>query len=88
MTLEEFEQILTRVVHGDNASPEKEIRLPGEALDRSFDDLDVDSLARAELMTVISDTYQVEIGDDEAGNLTTPRSVMEFVAAARGQGSA
>ncbi|MEE1740553.1 phosphopantetheine-binding protein [Streptomyces sp. BE147] len=87
MTLEEFEQILTRVVHGDNASPEKAIRLPEEVLDRPFDDLDVDSLARAEMMTVISDTYLIEIGDDEAGRLTTPRSMLEFVAAADSRGS-
>ncbi|MFJ2135124.1 acyl carrier protein [Streptomyces sp. NPDC087849] len=87
MTLEEFEQILTRVVHGEKASPEKAIRLPEEALDKPFDELDVDSLARAEMMTVISDTYQVEIGDDEAGHLTTPRSMMEFVAAAGGLGN-
>ncbi|MFF9481835.1 acyl carrier protein [Streptomyces sp. NPDC014733] len=82
MTLEEFEQILTNVVHGDKAGPDKAIRLPEEALDRHFEELDVDSLARAEMVTVISDTYRIEIGDDEAGDLTTPRSVLEFLAAA------
>ncbi|ANZ20801.1 acyl carrier protein [Streptomyces noursei] len=80
MTSDELEQMLTDVVHGNDASPDKRITLPPGAQDRTFDELEVDSLARAELVTVISDTYQIEIGDDQAAALTTPRQVLEFVA--------
>uniref|UniRef100_UPI0003708F6D acyl carrier protein n=1 Tax=unclassified Streptomyces TaxID=2593676 RepID=UPI0003708F6D len=66
MTFTELEKLLTSVVHGNDAAPDKRIALPPEAQDRTFDDLEVDSLARAELVTVISDTYQIEISDVQA----------------------
>lgn len=72
--------MLTTIVYGSDASPDKRITLPREAQDRTFDDLDVDSLARAELVTVISDTYLIDISDAQAAALTTPRKVLEFVA--------
>lgn len=80
MTPTELEQMLTTIVYGSDASPDKRITLPREAQDRTFDDLDVDSLARAELVTVISDTYLIDISDAQAAALTTPRKVLEFVA--------
>ncbi|MGI5336153.1 phosphopantetheine-binding protein [Streptomyces sp. CA-181903] len=79
MTPTELERLLTRVVHGEKAPPDKTIGLSGEALDRSFEDLDVDSLARAELITIVSDDYGIEISDAQASALTTARSVLDFV---------
>ncbi|MFH8791349.1 acyl carrier protein [Streptomyces sp. NPDC017941] len=80
MTRTELEVMLTTIVHGDDASPDKRIILSGDAQDRTFDDLQVDSLARAELVTAISDTYRIEISDAQASALTTPRKILAFVA--------
>ncbi|EMD23709.1 acyl carrier protein [Amycolatopsis azurea] len=79
MTVAELEKILTHVVHGPNATPDQRITLPSEAQEQPLDELDVDSLARAELMTVLSDTCQIEISDEQATVLTTPRKILEFV---------
>jgi acyl carrier protein len=47
--------------------------------DRTFDELDIDSLAKYELMTRLEESLHISISDDEMDGLPTPRSVLEFV---------
>ncbi|WP_329025300.1 acyl carrier protein [Streptomyces sp. NBC_00690] len=81
MTPSEMEKLITTLVHGENHPADRVVRLSESDLDKTFDQLDVDSLARAEMVETISDTYQIEISDAQAGALGTPRAVLEFVAA-------
>ncbi|GGZ24430.1 hypothetical protein GCM10010387_17270 [Streptomyces inusitatus] len=81
MTPSELEKLITNIVHGDNPSTDRVVTLPESDLDKTFDQLDVDSLARAEMVETISDTYRIEISDVQAGVLDTPRAVLEFVTA-------
>ncbi|WP_347728794.1 acyl carrier protein [Streptomyces sp. CAU 1734] len=74
---------MTIVVHGENPPADRTVALSEDDMDRTFDELDVDSPARVELVETISDTCQVEISDAQAGTLDTPRAVLEFVAARR-----
>ncbi|ATE54581.1 phosphopantetheine-binding protein [Actinosynnema pretiosum] len=79
MSPAELEDVLTRVVHPDD--PDRRVLLPDELLDTPLDDLDVDSLSRAEMVAVLGDTYRIDISDEQAAALDTPRAVLEFVSA-------
>jgi acyl carrier protein len=44
--------------------------------DQLFEDLGVDSLAQIELVAALEDRWGVQIGEHEAGSLTTPAAVL------------
>lgn len=53
--------------------------LDGDFLDRSFTDLDFDSLTVLEIATRIQQQYHLEIEDEAIADMTTPRDVVEYV---------
>lgn len=79
MTPADLEQILNRVVNDDANSPSRAITLSERDLDRPLDELEVDSLAKAEMVALLDDLYRLEIKDEEAARFATPRDVLEFV---------
>jgi acyl carrier protein len=80
MTIPEFEKILAEILtpEGDGAK-ETPIPLSEGDMDKTLDELQVDSLARAELIIALDDKYGISISDEDAKNLTTPRLVVDFV---------
>jgi len=48
-------------------------------LNETFNELGADSLDAVELIMAIEDEFKVEVSDDEAQNLTTAATLIEFV---------
>ena len=88
MTPADLEQILNSVVNADPNSPNQVIALSEHDLDRSLDELEVDSLAKAEMLAVLDDKYGIVVPDSEAGRFNTPRDILDFVARQSPQGVA
>lgn len=53
--------------------------LTDAALDRTFDELDFDSLAVLEIATHIQQTTGLAIPDEAVAEMTTPRAALEYV---------
>jgi minimal PKS acyl carrier protein len=53
--------------------------LDGDFMDVSFPDLDFDSLAVLEIVTLVQQNYHLAIPDEAVEELTTPRSVLDYV---------
>ncbi|TDD96449.1 acyl carrier protein [Actinomadura rubrisoli] len=87
MTKADLERLLNESLLEEDA-PRDPVRLTDENLDTEFGDLGVDSVAVAEVLIVLSDTYQIAISDEQAESLTTPRALIDLVASltAGGQG--
>jgi acyl carrier protein len=79
VTPADLEQILNSVVNADPNSPSQVITLSEQDLDRPLDELDVDSLAKAEMIAMLDDKYRLEIKDADAAQFATPRDVLDFV---------
>ena len=58
---------------------EEGVDLDGPIAELEFTELGYDSLALAEVVSQVSRRYAVEIGEDEAFELTTPGSVVAVV---------
>ena len=87
MTPADLEQILNSVVNADANSPSRAITLSEQDLDRPLDELDVDSLAKAEMLAVLDDKYGIEVKDEDAAQFNTPRDVLDFVTGQTRQGA-
>lgn len=48
-------------------------------LNETFNELGADSLDAVELIMAIEDEFKIEVSDDEAQNLTTAATLIEFV---------
>ncbi|MFC4857916.1 phosphopantetheine-binding protein [Actinophytocola glycyrrhizae] len=86
MTPADLEQILNSVVNADANSPSQAITLSEQDLDRSLDELEVDSLAKAEMLAVLDDKYRIAVKDEDAAGFNTPRDVLDFVTRQSRQG--
>lgn len=53
--------------------------LDGDFLDRPFSDMDYDSLSVLEIATRIQQIYHLEIADEAIADMTTPRSVVDYI---------
>lgn len=53
--------------------------LDGDFMDVPFPDLDFDSLAVLEIVTLVQQNYHLAIPDESVAELTTPRSVLDYV---------
>lgn len=47
--------------------------------DRLIDDLGMDSMAAVDLVFALEDNYQIQISDEEAGNVKTVNEVIDLV---------
>ncbi|MGB3439124.1 MAG: acyl carrier protein [Actinophytocola sp.] len=83
----DLEMILNRVINEDPDTPSRVIALSAEDLDRSLDELEVDSLAKAEMIAILDDQYEVDISDAEAAKFATPRDILDFVTTRAEQGA-
>ncbi|WP_202804926.1 acyl carrier protein [Nocardia brasiliensis] len=69
------------MINFGDGPPKIIVELPEHELDRTFEELEIDSLARVEMVLMISDNYHITISNAEADALETPRAVLELVAA-------
>lgn len=74
MTPEDLVEILRT-----SAGADDDLVLDASSLDESFLDLGFDSLALLESAAAIKRQFGVTIGDDEVGDLVTPRHLLDRV---------
>lgn len=74
LTLDDLRRILR-----DGAGEEAGIDLGGDILDTTFDELGYDSLALLETAARITREYRVDLDDDAATAVRTPRELLDLV---------
>lgn len=73
-TADDLKTIMLATADEDSASV-----LDGDFLDRSFSDMDYDSLSVLEIATRIQQTYHLEIADEAIADMITPRDVVNYI---------
>lgn len=61
------------------AGQDESVDLSGDILDTTFSDLGYDSLAVMETSSRVERDYDVELPEEEVGELKTPRDFVDFV---------
>lgn len=74
MSLDDLIEILRACAGAD-----EDVTLDGSVVDTPFDELGYDSLALLETASQVKRRFGVEIGDDEIGELATPRDLLDRV---------
>jgi minimal PKS acyl carrier protein len=73
------EHQLRDIMHATAGETGDTTELPRDFLDKKFSELDFDSLAVLEIATRIQQELQLSVSDDAIAEMTTPRSVLDFV---------
>jgi minimal PKS acyl carrier protein len=74
ITLRELQDIMRECAGEDESAQPLE-----QAADQPFDDLGYDSLALMETHSRIQRDYGVELSEDDLGDISTPRELVDFV---------
>jgi act minimal PKS acyl carrier protein len=74
MTIDDLRRMLAACAGENNES-----RWGEDVLEKEFDDLGYDSLARIEVAACIEKEYGVKIPDEQITELHTPRQMLDFV---------
>jgi act minimal PKS acyl carrier protein len=72
-TVSDLKEIMLKAK--DGAAPS----LDGDFMDTTFPELDYDSLAVLEIVTLVQQNYHLAIPDESVADMTTPRDVLDFV---------